>query len=425
MDISVIGAGYVGLTAGLGLAHKGHNVTCVDTDMDKLSKIRRGESPIYEKGVQELLDEMSSRSRFSVEESSRKAVENSEISIFAVGTPVDNGDLELDALRSAARDAAAGLGDEYHVFTVKSTVLPGTSKTIASLIEDESGQSLGEDFGICMNPEFLREGSAVDDFLEPDRIVIGEHDRRSGDRMEEVYSGFEAPVIRTSLETAELIKYASNSLLATKISFANEIGNLSKKLGIDAYEVVDSVGMDSRVERAFLDSGVGFGGSCFQKDLEALVSFMRQKDLDPRVIESVIDVNERQKTRIVDLLEERIDGVDGKTVAVLGLAFKPGTDDVRNSPAIEVIRELKEAGARVKAYDPEASSNMREYFPGIEYFETYVEAIEGADSALILTDWPEFDGITRGELKNMNEPVLLEGRKVDHDLDDTEGITWP
>jgi UDPglucose 6-dehydrogenase len=305
--------------------------------------------------------------------------------------------------------------------------VPTTTEEKVIPILEQSGKDAGEDFGVCMNPEFLREGTALDDFLNPDRIVIGELDERSGEDLEKIYSDFEAPIMRTSLKAAELIKYASNSLLATKISFINEIGNLCKELGIDVYEVADGVGMDHRIERSFLDSGAGFGGSCFPKDVRALIKFMEDNVEQPRILEDTISVNEDQKTKLVEQLKQHYPDLSGKTIAVLGLSFKPGTDDIRQSPAIDIISELKEAGANVKAYDPKAIENMKQKHPEINYTSDYQEALENADAGLIVTDWEEFNSIDRGDLQTMNKALLLEGRRMNYDIDEEnrEGITWP
>jgi UDPglucose 6-dehydrogenase len=432
MRISVVGTGYVGLPAGAGLASKGHDITCVDIDEEKVEKINRGECPIYEKDLPELLEEVVSDGKLKATTDTKSAVRNSDITFLAVGTPMEeDGSINLDYIKQAARDAAEGLEDKdgYHVFVVKSTVVPKTTEDeIIPAIEEVSGKKAGEDFGVCMNPEFLREGTALKDFLEPDRIIIGELDEKSGDLLEKAYSDFDAPIMRTSLRAAELIKYASNSLLATKISFINEVGNLCKKLGIDVYEVADGVGLDHRVKRDFLNSGDGFGGSCFPKDVRALISFMEEKGVEPRVLQSTIDVNVDQKTKLVDLLEKRVDNIEGKKIAVLGLSFKPGTDDVRKSPAIPIIQELKDKGAEVRAYDPEAMDNMREkHHPDITYCKTRQEALKEADAALLVTDWDEFDEITLEELREMNEPIILEGMRPEYDIpeENREGVTWP
>jgi UDPglucose 6-dehydrogenase len=431
MRISIVGTGYVGLPAGAGLASEGHDVTCVDVDEQKVEDINNGDCPIFEEGLPELLEEQVSRNNLEATTETERAVRESDITLLAVGTPMEeDGSINLDYIKQAARDAAQGLSgsDNHHVFVVKSTVVPETTrKEIIPILEEETGLEAGEGFGVCMNPEFLREGTALQDFMEPDRVVIGELDEKSGRKLEEMYESWDAPVMRTSLEAAELIKYASNSLLATKISFINEVGNLCKDLGIDVYEVADGVGMDHRLNRDFLNSGDGFGGSCFPKDVRALISFMDERGIEPRLLESTIDVNVDQKTKMVELLQQKID-LDGSEVAVLGLAFKPGTDDVRKSPAIPIIRELKQMGAQVEAYDPEASQNMRrKHHPDINYCDTRQEALDGADAALIVTDWAEFDQITREELKTMNNQLVLEGMKPDYDIpqEAREGVTWP
>lgn len=428
MNIAVIGTGYVGLPAGAGLASHGHDVTCVDIDEEKVEQINNGECPIYEEGLPELLEKVVSSGKLEASTDTASAVKNADIVFLAVGTPMDEeGNINLDYIEQASKDVVKGMKDRegYQTIVVKSTVVPGTTEDLIDIFE-ESRKKAGEDFGVCMNPEFLREGTALDDFLNPDRIVIGELDERSGDQLEKVYSKFDAPIMRTSLEAAELIKYASNSLLATKVSFINEIGNLCKKLGVDVYEVADGVGMDSRLKRDFLNSGPGWGGSCFPKDVRALIKFMEEKNVNSEVLQSAVDQNQQQKTKLVELLEERMD-LQGKKVAILGLAFKPGTDDIRNSPAIDIIAELKRKGAEVKAYDPEAMENMKEKHPDIEYTDSAASALKDADAGLIVTHWEEFHELTMEEIKKMNNPIIIEGRKMEYEIleEHTEGISWP
>jgi UDPglucose 6-dehydrogenase len=428
MKIAVIGTGYVGLPAGAGFAKQGHDVTCVDIDEEKVEKINRGECPIYEEGLPELLEKVVGNGKLEASTDTTTAVKNADIVMLAVGTPMDEEEnINLDYIEQASRDVVEGMKkrDGYQTIVVKSTVVPGTTEGLIEIFE-ESGKKAGEDFGVCMNPEFLREGTALDDFLNPDRIVIGELDEKSGDQLGKIYSKFDAPVMRTSLEAAELIKYASNSLLATKISFINEIGNLCKKLDVDVYEVADGVGMDSRLKRDFLNSGPGWGGSCFPKDVRALIKFMEDKEVDSGVLKSAVEQNKKQKTRLVEILEDKIN-IEGKTIAVLGLAFKPGTDDIRNSPAIDIMSELKEKRAEVKAYDPEAMENMREKHPDIEYAESAASALQEADAGLIVTHWEEFNDLTMEEIRMMNNPIIIEGRKMEYEIleEHTEGITWP
>jgi UDPglucose 6-dehydrogenase len=430
MNIAVIGTGYVGLPAGAGLAKRGHEVTCVDIDEEKVERINSGECPIFEEGLPELLEDVVSSGKLEATTDTVSAVKDADIVFLAVGTPMDDeGNINLEYIRQASRDVSEGMKQRegYQTIVVKSTVVPGTTEDLIDIL-GESGKKAGKDFGVCMNPEFLREGTALNDFLNPDRIVIGELDEKSGEELEKIYSEFEAPIMRTGLKEAELIKYASNSLLATKISFINEIGNLCKELGIDVYEVADGVGMDHRINRDFLNSGDGFGGSCFPKDVRALIKFMQDREVEPKILESTIQVNSDQKTRLVELLEKRIGSTEGKTIAVLGLSFKPGTDDVRKSPAIPIIQELKEKGAEIKAYDPEAMENMKQkHHPKIQYCDTRQEAMKDSDAALIVTDWEEFNQITLEEINKMKNPVILEGMKPDYQLpkEKTEGVTWP
>ena len=430
MNIAVIGTGYVGLPAGAGFASHGHNVTCVDIDEEKVEKINSGECPIYEEGLPELLQEVVSKGKLEATTDTITAVKNADIVLLAVGTPMDKeGNINLDYIEKASKDIAEGMKEreEHQTIVIKSTVVPTTTEEKIIPILEQSGKKPGKDFGVCMNPEFLREGTALKDFLEPDRIVIGELDEKSGDNLEKIYSEFDAPIMRTGLKEAELIKYASNSLLATKISFINEIGNLCKELGIDVYDVADGVGMDHRVKRDFLDSGAGFGGSCFPKDVRALIKFMEDKGEEPRILQDTISVNENQKTKLVEQLQNHYSDLSGKKIAVLGLSFKPGTDDIRQSPAIDIISELKELGAEVRAYDPKAIKNMKQKHPDIEYTSTYEEALENTDAGLIVTDWEEFNQISREDLKKMNKALILEGRRMEYEIDkeNREGVTWP
>jgi len=432
MKISIVGTGYVGLPAGAGLASKGnHDIKCVDIDEEKVEKINSGECPIYEEDLPELLDEVVSEGKLEATTDTTNAVKNTDITFLAVGTPMQEDDsINLDYIKQASEDIGEGLRekDGYHVVVVKSTVVPKTTEEeVVPQLEEKSGKTAGEDFGVCMNPEFLREGTALDDFLNPDRIVIGEMDEKSGDMIKEMYSEFDTQKIRTSLKAAELIKYTANSLLATKISFINEIGNLCKELGIDVYKVADGAGSDHRLNRDFLNSGAGFGGSCFPKDVRAVASFIEEQELEAQILNSTIDVNQKQKTKLVELLEERVGKVEDKEITVLGLAFKPGTDDIRESPAIDIISELKQKGASIRGYDPKAVENMKQKHPEVTYTDSKEKALENADAALIVTDWPEFNEITLEDLKTMKNQIVLEGRRMEYDLpeDKKEGITWP
>jgi UDPglucose 6-dehydrogenase len=312
--------------------------------------------------------------------------------------------------------------DGYHVVAVKSTVPPGTTQNLVMPeVLKHSGKSVNE-LGFAMNPEFLREGLAVRDFMNPDRIVIGCSDERAGDIVESAYCGINAPILRTGLTSAEMIKYASNAFLATKISFSNEIGNICKKIGVDVYEVMRGVGMDYRISPHFLNAGVGFGGSCFPKDVSALIRLAEDMNEDPILLKSTMQVNDRQPMKIVELLLRKIGDIRGKRVAVLGLAFKNDTDDVRESRAVPVIRELLRRGVTVAAYDPMANSSMQKIISDIEYFNSASDALNGADACLVLTEWPEFGELDK-EFDHMRSRVIIDGRKVLSCVD-AEGICW-
>ncbi|MBI4175967.1 MAG: UDP-glucose/GDP-mannose dehydrogenase family protein [Candidatus Aenigmarchaeota archaeon] len=428
MNIAVIGTGYVGLCSGVGLAAKGHKVTCIGRDKEKIGMINRGIPPIYEEGLEGMMRTLLASGHLSATDD-MNSVSRSEATFICVGTPSGgDGRIDLVQLESAARQLGSVLRDMsgYHVFVVKSTVVPGTTERVAAILEEASGKKAGRDFGVCMNPEFLREGKALPDFLSPDRIVIGELDRKSGDALVEIYSPFNAPLIRTNLRTAEMIKYASNSLLATKISFSNELGNICKKLGIDVYEVMKGVGMDSRISPRFLEAGIGFGGSCFPKDVSALKSLAEDIGYDPQVLASVLDTNRRQKLEIVRQLEDRLGTLKGKRVALLGLAFKGDTDDIREAPSLDIIKALLEKDAHVRAYDPQAMGNVKNIFPGIEYCKDARHALEGSDACLLLTEWEEFKGLTDSDFRLMRGSIIIEGRRIldKNKVKHFEGVCW-
>lgn len=422
MKISVVGGGYVGLITGACLAESGHEIDIIDVDMQKVDAINSGVPPIYEKGLKELLDRHSGK-RLKAH-SGFDCVKNSEISIICVGTPQgDDGSADLRYIRSVAESIGRELRDreEYHVVTVKSTVPPGTTANIVkSLVTRESGNN--PNIGFAMNPEFLREGIAVYDFMNPDRIVIGSDDPGAGDLVESIYSGFDAKILRTGLTSAEMIKYASNSFLATKISFSNEIGNICKNLGIDVYEVMEGVGLDHRISPHFLNAGCGFGGSCFPKDVSALAGMAKSKGLDPVLLESVLKVNEMQPLVVVRMLKARLGDLRGKRIAVLGLAFKNDTDDIRDSRAIPAIENLLSEGAEVHAYDPMAGPAMQQVFPGISYHGSAADALRDAEGCVVMTEWPEFSELDK-EFELMKNRVIIEGRRI-LSVSDAEGICW-
>ncbi len=427
MKISVIGTGYVGTVSAACFAELGHRVICVDVDISKIDSINAGIPPIYEEGLSELLKKHAGKN-LSATSDYNHAVADSDVSFICVGTPSDpEGNIDLGIVKAAS----ASLGDAlkkkkaYHVIVVKSTVVPETTeKVVLPIIEEHSGKQHGE-FGIAMNPEFLREGKAVYDFMHPDKIVVGSLDKRSGDMVAALYSGIECNVTRTNPRTAEMIKYANNAALATRISFANEIGNICKELGIDTYEVMSAVGKDFRIGPNFLNSGAGFGGSCFPKDVKALIGKAKEIGYEPLLLHSVIAVNDRQPARMVKLLKDRLGSLKGKKIAVLGLAFKNDTDDIRESRSIPVIKELLDNGVRVSAYDPMANENMRKVFSSVEYYSSAADALRAAEACLIMTEWNEFRSLDR-EFEVMKNRLVIDGRHMLCPRKDVEyvGLCW-
>lgn len=419
MKISVIGAGYAGFCTAVGFALKGYRVQCVDIDEKKVSAINSGSAPIYEKGIEPALKSALKRGLMSA---SASIDSSSDIFFIAVQTPSKGNGIDLSYVRNVTKNLVRSLKSSrgYKLVVMKSTVLPGTTEKIIRIMEN-SGKMAGRDFGVAVNPEFLREGSALEDFLKPDRIIIGEYDGRSGDVLAKIYRVFNAPIIRTTLRTAEMIKYASNAFLATKISFTNEIGNYCKQLGIDTYAVADGMGLDRRIGRPFLNSGIGFGGSCLPKDTEALA-----KAGGLRLLKSVMNVNENQPLRIVELLENRINKIKGKRIAVLGLSFKAGTDDIRSAPSIKIIRALLEKGATVVAYDPKAMNNMKRLFRNIHYASNAIDALKNSDACLLLTEWPEFKKLSDKDFTVMKKKIIIEGRKIldKRKVKHFEGVCW-
>jgi UDPglucose 6-dehydrogenase len=430
MNISIVGAGYVGLVTGAGFAEKGHSVVCVDLDKEKVRLINSKKAPIYEEGLDEILSVVVGRNLKATIDL-KEAVLSSQVTFICVGTPSDDGGkVDLSYVRKVSEEFGKVLAVKktYHVVVVKSTVIPGsTEDVVIPLIEKNSGKKAGKDFGVAMNPEFLREGVAIQDFMNPDRIVIGSIDQKSGDVLESIYFKFKAPVLRTNLKTAEMIKYTANSFLATKISFINEVGNMCKEMGIDVYDVAKGVGMDRRISPHFLNAGPGFGGSCFPKDVSALLYKAKTLGVKAILLEGVLEVNKRQPKRVIELVKKKYSPLKRKRIAVLGLAFKAGTDDMRESPTIPIVKDLVAEGAQVFAYDPQASENARRIFGGsIKYASSAEEALKDASLALILTDWSEFKNIDYAPMK---EKKVFDTRKiVNKDLlpkdIEYEGLCW-
>jgi UDPglucose 6-dehydrogenase len=428
MKVSVIGTGYVGLVSGACLAQLGHTVTCVDVDPRKVDMIMQKAPPIYEKGLQELLD-LNVPARLTATTDLRKAVMESDLSLIAVGTPFDGQVIDLKYIRAVAADIGRVLKDKagYHMVVVKSTVVPGTTTDVVlPILEAESGKRAGRDFGVGMNPEFLREGEAIEDFMYPDRIVLGGIDERSIETLGELYKVFDkADIVRTDPRTAEMIKYAANSLLATLISFSNEIANLCSAQKVDVAEALRGVHLDRRFspilptgERvrpgfiSYLWPGAGFGGSCFPKDVKALVAHGENAGVPMQLLRSVIDVNLRQPQKMIDMLE-RSGPVAGKAVTVLGVAFKPGTDDIRESPSLPVIEALARKGARVTAFDPIARKEAEHALgESVAFKDSLDEALDGAEAILLMTAWPEFNALPDLLARADRKPLVIDGRRM-------------
>lgn len=431
MKVTVVGAGYVGLVTGACLAEKGHRVVCVDLDPDRVERINRAETPIHEPGLEELLrNNVPERLRASTDLS--KAVRESEVTLIAVGTPYAGSAIDLAQVRSAAEQVGRALRDTvgYHVVALKSTVVPGTvEEVLLPTLEEVSGKRAGRDFGVGMNPEFLRQGTAVDDFMRPDRIVLGGMDDRTRAALDRLYAGFEGvEKLRANNRTAATIKYAANALLATMISFSNEIADLCSAVGdVDVVQVMEGVHLDRRlsprlpdgrrVRPGFLDyleAGCGFGGSCFPKDVKALIAHGRGLDTPMRILEAVIRVNEERPRRLVSLLDRHFTSLAGRRVAVLGLAFKPGTDDLRGTPAIPVIEELRSRGAVVQVHDPVANlpPDLEGEDGAVRECGSLEDAVTDVEAVLLVTSWPDFGRLEEAVEGRRPVPVIIDGRRI-------------
>ena len=446
MRISIIGTGYVGLVTGVCLAEKGLKVTCVDVDLEKLKKINDSISPIFEPGLDSLL-ERNIHKNLSVSSDIERSVGESDVSIIAVGTPFDGEKVDLKYIKRVAADIGKGIKSKgsYHVVVVKSTVPPGTTDEIVKVtVEEKSGKKAGEDFGIGVNPEFLREGCAVEDFMNPDRIVIGGIDKKTTDMIAEIYNPFrDVDIVKTNNRTAEMIKYTSNSILATLISFSNEIGNLcSKTKNVDVKDVMRGIHLDKRFnpilsdnERAnpgmlsYLEAGCGFGGSCFPKDVKTLISYAEGLGEKVELLNAVIKINENQPFKLIELLKKHYGDIKDIRVMVLGLAFKPDTDDVRESPAIPLINSLIRNGARVKVYDPVVKTKAEDLFgdSGVEILfsrEDMLNNLSKIDALFLVTSWKEFYGLESIINKTNPDLLVIDGRRIfDNNLiDKYEGI---
>ncbi|MEI8104000.1 MAG: UDP-glucose/GDP-mannose dehydrogenase family protein [Candidatus Moraniibacteriota bacterium] len=417
MKVAFIGTGYVGLVTGTCMAEMGHEVICVDIDAKKIAGLKKGILPIYEPGLDVLVKKYYKQGTLAFTTSICDAVQSSEVVFSAVGTPEHKatGAADLQYVREVARQFGQHLNG-YKVFVNKSTVPVGTGEEVRQIIATESGREY--EFDVVSNPEFLREGSAVKDFLEPDRIAIGVENERARKVMEEVYEPLTSrgyPLFVTNIKSAEIIKYASNSFLATKISFINDIANICELVGADVKDVARGMGLDNRIGPKFLRAGVGYGGACFPKDVKALLTTSKDLKRPLRILEAVEAVNEDQKTIPFKVLKKHFKSLKGKTIAVWGLAFKPETDDVREAPSFVLLRSLAKAGAKIRAYDPVAIPNTKAYLGKlpVTYTKDAMLAVKGADAVVLLTEWKEFQSVDWGQVKRaMKGDFVFDGRNI-------------
>jgi UDPglucose 6-dehydrogenase len=413
VDIAVIGTGYVGLVTGAGLADFGNDVICVDIDVAKIEALKNGRIPIYEPGLDKIVSKNAGEGRLRFTTDLAGSIQASRAIFIAVGTPpLPNGAADLRYVEEVARTIAKHMNGPKLVVT-KSTVPIGTGRMIEKIIE-ESGTP--HKASIVSNPEFLREGSAIEDFMKPDRVVLGASDDEAIELMKEIYAplhSLEIPFVVTNVESSELIKYAANGFLATKISFINEIAVLCERLGGDVQDVARGIGLDSRIGPKFLQAGPGFGGSCFPKDTSAVADIARRFDYEFQIIEAVLRVNDDIKERMVTKVENALGGVASKTIALLGLAFKPETDDMRDSPTIPLIEGLQKRGAKIRAYDPQAMDNARGMFVDVVFCSEAYQTAEGADALVIATEWNQFRALNLDRIKSLlRQPVIIDLRNV-------------
>ena len=414
MHIAVIGTGYVGLVTGACFAEFGVEVTCVDVDESKIERLNQGIIPIYEPGLDQIVEKNSKAGRLHFTTEIKTAVEQALVIFLAVGTPPkEDGSPDMSFYQSAAKSIAEHMNG-YKVLVTKSTVPVGTGKWLREFVAEN--QITKTNFGVASNPEFLREGAAIEDFMRPDRVVIGSNEEDAVAIMKDLYRPLyiiETPIVITSLESAELIKYAANAFLATKISFINEIANLCDAIGCDVHDVARGMGMDNRIGRKFLHPGPGYGGSCFPKDTRALTTVADQFGVETLIVDAVIEANERQRDAMIPKIEQLVGDLSGKQIGVLGLSFKPETDDMRESPATDIIKMLQKRGAKIKAFDPVAMDEAKHMLPDIEYATDEYDAIENADALVFLTEWNQFRALDMERVKRLlKSPKIADLRNI-------------
>lgn len=411
-NICVIGTGYVGLVTGTCFADLGNNVRCLDIDPERISKLHQNIMPIYEPGLEEIVSQNVKAGRLTFTTDYQTALKDAHFAFIAVGTPSGvDGEADLQYVRTVA-ESIADLVDTPIVIVNKSTVPVGTGDWVADVINKRrAGKPL--DFQVVSNPEFLREGSAINDFMEPDRVVLGSLTRSAAEKVAQLYSPLRCPVLITDLRTAEMIKYASNAFLATKISFINEMSTICEELGADVTQVARGMGLDKRIGAEFLDAGLGWGGSCFPKDVKALAHMAVLHGAHPQLLQAVMDINRNQRRKVVLRLRKELGSLNDKVIGVLGLSFKPNTDDIRESPPLEVIHLLQNEGAKVKAYDPQSMELVAKYEKHIKLCENPYQVADQADALVLATMWNEFKQLDFNRIKNsMKQPIIIDGRNL-------------
>ena len=409
--VAVIGAGYVGLTTAACLADLGNDVVVVDINSEKIGQLQRHQVPFYEPGLSELVKRNAQAGRLTFTTSYEQAVPGAEYAIIAVSTPEgEGGEADLSHVEAAANSIADCM-DGPLVVVNKSTVPPLTGDMVSSVLRKRNGSHRAE---VVSNPEFLREGSAIQDFMHPDRVVIGSHDRGAAEKVGKLYESLDAPILITpSIYTAEMIKYASNAFLATRISFINEIARICERVDADATQVAEGMGLDKRIGPMFLNAGIGYGGSCFPKDVMALAALAERFDYHPELLHAVMDINRDQRMLVIDKLRDCLETLEGRVVGLLGLAFKPNTDDLREAPSLEIAKVLLAAGSHVRAYDPAAAEGARALIPEIEYSSDAYAVADGADALVLVTEWNEFRFLDLARVKaSMRKPVMVDGRNI-------------
>jgi len=423
MNVAVIGLGYVGAVTATGLARLGHAVTGIDMDTARVKLIQQGKAPVYEPGLAATLAWAVKEKKLTAR--SGMQLDGNEVVFICVGTPSKkDGSTDLQYVRSVTEAVGKNLPDRYPLIVVKSTVPPGTTESLIPLIEKSSGKKYKKDFGIAMNPEFLREGKALEDFAKPDRIVIGAEDEKSRQMLDALYASFSCPKLRCNLRTAEMIKYASNAFLATKISFINEMAGLCDVLGIDVYEVAQGMGYDPRIGRSFLNAGIGYGGSCFPKDANSLIHVAKAAGIEPKILQAAAATNISQPLRLVEMTKKHLGELRNKKIALLGLAFKPDTNDIREAPALKIIVRLLRDGVHITAYDPQAMENTRKVFGDkLTYATSVSHALKDAEACLLLTEWEEFKKLDAAAFASMKRKLVIEGRNC-LDREKLKGIEY-